>query len=220
MLNLDNRLKTVLSIVGKVDLLMDIGCDHGKLIVGAVKNGYAEKGIAVDISEYNLKKTQLFADKKCVSDKISFVCGDGFANISTPVDCVVIAGMGGNEIVNILSRPHTCKRYILVPHQDAVFLRKYLSDNGYFIKKDFVIKENKLYDIIEAVKGGSNYSLGELYLGKNIPESEFYFDKLLHRKAVLDKIVNSYNDNCRSKKLNDDILIELKEIEKCLNLKK
>lgn len=207
------RLGAVLKLIGKADVFADIGCDHGKLAAAAITSGAAKKCIAVDISAASLEKARKLSQKLGILDRMEFVEGDGFSKINTHVDVAVIAGMGGREIAKILNKPHSADRYILVPHQDASFLREYLNANGFSAKKDFVVKDGNYYDIIEAAAGNGNYSRPEIYFGKNYPPSDQFIPMLEERytklKAILDAIA-AHN----SGHVDKNLLEEWEEIKK------
>ena len=121
--------------------------------------------------------------------------------------------MGGNEIVKILSQKRLNSRFILVAHQDVFVLRKYLQQNGYAALKDYAVEEKgKFYDIIVARAGESNYSDGEIYVGKNYPQSSVFIKKLKARKRHLERILNSAD----KEKLSSDIVKEWEEINNVL----
>lgn len=217
MIKTDKRLLAILNEV-EGDTLADIGCDHGKVVISAVLSGKAKKGIAIDISSDSLNKAILLAAQHNVDKDIEFIAGDGLTPIQNQKpDCIVIAGLGGNEITKILSKKEVKSKYILVAHQDVAVLRKYLMENAFFVHKDYVIKESeRFYDIIVATKGESNYSIKELYTGKNKPFSEDYFVRAQSRKKKLEKIINSVDID----KLSGEIKDEWEEINNALQNKR
>ena len=170
-LGLGKRLTAVVKeIEGKS--LADVGCDHGKVSIAAILEGKVERVIACDISSKSLQKAIDLAEKCQVKD-IEFRAGDGLQVIGDgEVSCAVIAGMGGNEIMNILSRiPLGIKRLVLSPHRNVVELRSFLSKKNIYIDKDYIVKDGrKFYDIIVAqIDSGKDCELdrGQLLLGKN-----------------------------------------------------
>lgn len=188
-IKLGRRLRAVVDNV-QGDALADIGCDHGKVTAASLIERRVQKAIACDISSPSLDKARQLAESLGI-ENAQFRCCDGFALVGdNEVDCAVVAGMGGNEIMNILSRmPKGIKRLILVAHRNSIELREYLSENGIYIDKDFVVCENgKFYDIIVAfAHSGKDCRLSakELYLGKNSPDSEDYkaYVRYLQKKA-------------------------------------
>ncbi len=186
-LGLGKRLTAVVKeIEGKS--LADVGCDHGKVSIAAILEGKVERVIACDISSKSLQKAIDLAEKCQVKD-IEFRAGDGLQVIGDgEVSCAVIAGMGGNEIMNILSRiPLGIKRLVLSPHRNVVELRSFLSKKNIYIDKDYIVKDGrKFYDIIVAqIDSGKDCEIdrGQLLLGKNKIGGDFdEYLRLLRQK--------------------------------------
>ena len=77
--------------------------------------------------------------------------GDGFVGVPNTVDEVLIAGMGGHEIVSILSHKRhgfMPKRFVFQPMHDSEKLRRYILENGGYIERDFTFRDVKFYDVI------------------------------------------------------------------------
>jgi tRNA (adenine22-N1)-methyltransferase len=192
MLKLDNRLQAICDEIDSVNIVADIGCDHGKLIVFAIVSNKAKKGIAIDISKESLKKAEKLAKEYDILDKINFLYGDGMLPIKEKtIDLAVISGMGAREIVKILKQKDIAKKYILVPHQDAHILRQYLKENNFFVIKDYIVKQQKFYPVIVIEKGNNNYSDSEVYLGKNLPKTAAYQEYITIRYKTIDNIIKN-----------------------------
>ncbi|MBR1747962.1 MAG: SAM-dependent methyltransferase [Clostridia bacterium] len=189
MQKLSPRLQFVAGEIGKAKTIADIGTDHGKLIVYALENGLAERAFAVDISKKSLDKAKKNIEESGLSGKVDFFCGDGLLPLKEQPDVAIIAGMGGNEIVKILSEGHRADRLILVPHQDAYLVREYLLQNHYSIEKDYVIEDGKFYSIIVTASGESYYSDDEIILGKNNPNREAFGRRNEKRMIQIEKIL-------------------------------
>lgn len=58
--------------VGKDDVVFDIGCGDGRLVITAVKKHGAKKGIGVDIDPDRIKESVANAKEAGVSDKVTF----------------------------------------------------------------------------------------------------------------------------------------------------
>lgn len=169
MIKLKERLSRVFSEVPEGSVVADIGADHGKLSASLIETKRATRVIAVDISADSLSKTEELSKKLGI--EIDARVGDGLTAISKEdgVDVVVIAGMGGYEIMKILSSAKiTFDRYILLPHQNAKELRQFVKDK-FFIEKDYVVKENgKYYSLIVLTKGTSDLTETDVELGKDL----------------------------------------------------
>jgi tRNA A22 N-methylase len=64
---------------------------------------------------------------------------------------VLIAGMGGSEIISILSdKKHGFlpSRFVFQPMHDQEKLRRYILENGGYIERDFTFEDVKYYDVI------------------------------------------------------------------------
>lgn len=175
MLKLDKRLRAVVNEVSG-ETLADIGCDHGKVSAMSLIEKRVKKVIACDISEGSLDKAKKLADTYSL-DNMQCRLGDGLAPIENgEADCAVIAGMGGNEIMSILSKGlKGVKKFILVAHRNVVELRRFLSKNNLFIDKDYTVAEGgKFYDIIVALADTDrDCKLDErqIYSGLNTPQN-------------------------------------------------
>ena len=172
--------KRLTAVVDEVEgkSLADIGCDHGKVSVECLLTGKVERLIACDVSPKSLQKAVDLA-KQLQVDGIEFRVGDGLQVINDgEVDCVVIAGMGGKEIMSILSSiPQGIKRLVLSPHRNTIELRRFLSERNIYIAKDCVVKDGaKFYDVIVAeIDSDEDCALErrQLLLGKNMRSKDF-----------------------------------------------
>lgn len=184
------RINAVLCEIKKGDKVADIGCDHG-IVANLAVNITGNVVFATDISEPSLQKARLYAEALGQTDKVICRSGDGLEPVENEdVDTVVIAGMGGNEIIRILSRASVrYEKYIFVPHRDAKRLRQYLSDNGYAVKSDTaIVSEGKYYWIIVAEgTGNTKYTPFQLYFGKteNDARTEYVENRRKYLKQLL-----------------------------------
>lgn len=139
-------------LLRRADTFADVGCDHGYLSEYMLENGLCEKAILSDISAGSLKKAEKLLEKYIRSGKAVAVCGDGFYGVPKDVDEVVVAGMGGFEIVQILSDERygfLPKRFLFQPMKDGKLLRSFILENGGYIERDFTFfAEGKFYDVI------------------------------------------------------------------------
>lgn len=150
------RLKTALEILGKVGTLADIGCDHGKFGVHALKSGRCAGVIASDISEASLNKARVLAVSSGLEGCFSFRhCGgfDGYSDGET--DAAVLLGMGGELIADILDSgkriSHALSRLVMQPMRGEAELREYLYKGGYHILDEAVcLDAGRYYQLIAA----------------------------------------------------------------------
>ena len=153
-LPLSDRLLVCAGFVAKGDRVADIGCDHGYLGIYLLTNGIASSVIAADINEGPLQSAMRNAHKFGVKQNMSFHLSDGVRDIPRDFDTLVCAGMGGDTMVHILESAPWLKneqyRMILQCQSKTPLLRKYLSENGWRIFEESVLRDGKfLYTVME-----------------------------------------------------------------------
>lgn len=154
-LPLSNRLLVCAGFVAKGDRVADIGCDHGYLSIYLLKNGIAKSVIASDVAEGPLQSAMRNARKFGVQENITFHLSDGVRNIPRDFDTLVCAGMGGDTMIHILEAAPWLKndqyRLILQCQSKTPMLRRFLSENGWRIYEETVLRDGKfLYTVMEA----------------------------------------------------------------------
>ena len=167
------RIDTLCSLLQKTGVFADVGCDHGYCSEYMLEKGLCEKAILSDISKGSLAKAESLLAPYIRSGKAVSVLGDGFKGVPKDTDEVLIAGMGGCEIVSILSDEKygfMPARFVLQPMHDGEKLRRYLVEKGGVIERDFTFEDGKFYDVIVGRKGAdgekSVYTDAEYEFGK------------------------------------------------------
>lgn len=158
------RLQAACLLIQKCETFADVGCDHGFVSQYVLQNGLAQKVFACDISTPSLNKARLLIGE---NERIEFLVSDGFSALASTPSQAAILGMGGDEIIKIISGSKCAARLILQPQNHAYELRKYLFDSGFIIKSDFcVFDRGRYYDIMAAEKGSGEMPRREkLYFG-------------------------------------------------------
>lgn len=138
--------------------MADIGTDHGLVPIFLIENKIVDYAIAADISKPSLQKAIDLAKEKNI--ELDARLGDGMEVLKTEdgIETVVIAGMGGVLIGEILSASEISKnvRLILQPMQGSKELRKYLFENGYeIVDEDVVFEDDRYFEIIVAEYDGN-----------------------------------------------------------------
>ncbi len=133
---ISERLKALASYVRRGSKVADIGTDHGFLPIYLMREGIAACAIASDVREGPAAVARKNIRKADLSDRIAVRVGDGLAPISPDeADDIVIAGMGGETIVEILdAAPWVIDvrcRLILQPMSHAEILREWLYTHGF-----------------------------------------------------------------------------------------
>ncbi len=206
------RLLAVAKLVKNADKIADIGTDHAYVPVHLVLSGNARSAIAMDINEGPLMRAEENINKFSLQDKIKTRLSDGLKKLKNhEADTVVIAGMGGILINNILDsdarRLTSVKRYVLQPMTAIEETRKYLSENGFSIDDERLAKEGeKIYAIISAVPGTMKID-GEIdfYIGKRLIEnrdrflSEYLDGKIYEFEKAVNSIKNTQNQEAKKR---------------------
>ena len=202
---ISERLKAVAGMVTKGKKVADIGTDHGYVPIYLVENSICSKVYAMDINEGPLK----IADKNIaihgLNYKIETIQSNGMDKLKdNMVDGAIISGMGGDLIVDILSRGKNIKgikELVLSPHKRVDLVRKYLLKNNWeIIDEKMLIDSGKYYTIIKALKNDKNlhmYSDVELKYGKILLDNK---DLIL--KGYLEKEYSKFADIFEKMKAN------------------
>lgn len=167
MIKLSKRLASIASNIDKEDKVVDIGCDHGYLSIYLKAVNGNKVVIATDINENALNVAKKNINKNSIL--IETRLGNGLDVIKhNEVDTIIISGMGGNTILNILKKNKLkyIKKIVIQSNTDIPLIRKYINKLGYTIKNEqLIIDKNIYYIIITFTKGKHKYSKKELYFG-------------------------------------------------------
>lgn len=224
-MELSKRLKLIVKHMDKCKNIIDVGSDHGYIPIYAVKKGICESAIASDINIGPVEKAKLNASLDGVSDKVDVRLGGGLQTVKKgEVEAVVIAGMGGNLIRDILEHDKdklpSYKYMILLPAQNPEVLRKYLYSNGYkIIAEDLCVDENIYYELFKVQKcEGDKIELDEIFyefspilLKSKHPLMKGYLEA---KEEKYKKILQFIKDDSESAmKRKNEIEVKLKAIE-------
>ena len=145
------RIEMLCSLLERAETFADVGCDHGYCSEYMLKNGLCDRAILSDISKGSLQKAETLLAEYIQDGRAVSVLGGGFYGVPSDTEEVLIAGMGGSEIVGILSDEKygfMPKRFVFQPMHDGEKLRRYILENGGVIERDFTFEDVKYYDVI------------------------------------------------------------------------
>ncbi len=162
------RLLTVADAVPECGSMVDCGCDHGYVSIYTMQSGKVKRITASDINRGPLENAKGEIASAGLSDKIETRLTDGLCGIARH-DCVVIAGMGGETIVDIISKAPWTKdgvALILQPMTKPEILREYLYREGFSIYREQIVREGgHMYAVISArFEGDVRYAPFEKYI--------------------------------------------------------
>ncbi|MBR5826982.1 MAG: SAM-dependent methyltransferase [Clostridia bacterium] len=190
-IKLDLRLSSVASLVRNGSVVADIGTDHGYLICWLIQNGISPHGIAADLRKGPLENARNTVVECGLDDKVELYLSDGLKELpENGADDIVIAGMGGILIAEILSQAKWVfdknVRIVAQPMTHPEVLREFLIKNGFKIIEEKTSTDGKhVYCALSAEFCGSEsecdesyYYLGEL-LKNDDDITKKYIDKML-----------------------------------------
>ena len=203
-LPLSKRLQACCSFISPGARVADIGCDHGYLGIYLLRESIASYVIAADINEMPLQSAVRNAKKFGVQEKISFYLSDGVKNIPKDFDTLVCAGMGADTMISILDSAPWLRenqyRLILQCQSKTPMLREYLSQNGWRITEETVLRDGRfLYTVMEVCwqPESPRLTAGQCYfppalLKKPTTELSEYYRSILFRlrRAITGQGVN------------------------------
>lgn len=175
---LSSRLSAIAGWVPTGARVADIGTDHGLLPVWLLLHGGAARVIATDLRAEPLNRARQTAARFDAERGIEFRLCDGLRDIRREeVDTIVIAGMGGENIADILAAaPWTREgcRLILQPMSKQPELRSWLINSGYVIFRERLARERGRIQTIMLAGGGESSPMtpAQLYAGAERPEAE------------------------------------------------
>ena len=178
------RLKEIFSNLPSCDTFADIGCDHGYIAKAMLESGKCKRAIVSDISAKCLSKAEALLSENIKNGSAQSVVSDGFDKISF-CDLALIAGMGGEEIVSILSSAKSLpKTLVLQPMKNTDKVRVRAVELGYAIKKDYLFNCGRIfYDLIILESGKDCLTQEEIEFGRtNLQTKSQVFEKYLQRK--------------------------------------
>lgn len=200
MVKLSERLQAVADMITPGLRVSDVGCDHGYLSIYLMQNKIAKSVIASDVRTGPLSKAAENVNTYEMADIIDIRLSDGLDMIDPgEVDCIVMSGMGGNLMMDILKRGsdvlQDAREIVLQPQSEIAGVRHFLQDNGWMIISESMIYEDyKYYPMMKAVKGEMNWD-SEVYFiyGKVLLREQ---NPILHQFLLQERdyYVNLYNE--------------------------
>lgn len=185
MINLSKRLLAISKYIDNEDRIIDIGCDHALLDIYLVQSKHIDKIIASDIVKDAIDSARNNINKYNISN-IDLRCGDGLKVLkdTDDINTIIISGMGYQKIIDILSsikRLNNINKIIIQSNNYPSLIRKFITENGYYISNEELVKENNIiYTIIVFKKGNKKYKKWELEFGPCLTKekNEIYYELL------------------------------------------
>ncbi|MDE6356519.1 MAG: class I SAM-dependent methyltransferase [Clostridia bacterium] len=197
-----DRINKLCAYLDKCQSFADVACDHGYCAQYMLKNNLCQTAVVSDVSAKCLQKAEKLLAPYISCGKCYSVCCDGLEKISEATDQILIAGLGGEELVKILSSAYIPRSFTFQPMKNAQKVREYLIANGAEITADEPFESGgKFYFVIKGKKSGgkTSYTKAQLLYGKNLKSevTKKYINCELAKKQSY--LLRNLNDGERQK---------------------
>lgn len=211
---ISQRLQAIASFLPPAKTIADVGCDHGFLIIEGFLKHHLEKAIAIDNKPMPLAQAKNNLLGYDFFDRVDFILSDGLENLTSEVDAIILAGMGGMTVIEILSKNFSKigkSRLIIQANRDVLEVRKFLAEGGYTILDEKVIFEDrKFYEICVFEKSPQPvvYTENELHFGPVLLQKrdDVFLSKLRNDLRILTAMKFQTEENQRRIKNIKEIL--------------
>lgn len=220
-MELSKRLTKIASYVNYCEAIADIGTDHGYIPIYLVKNNKCNTAIASDINKGPIEKASTNIRFEGLSEKIKCLLGGGLKPLKVgEVNGVIIAGMGGNLIRDIILEDiEKVKLYdflILQPAQNPEVLREFLYNNNFeILNEDLILDDGKFYELFKVkynenakkinIKDEISYEISSILLESN---NSLVNDYIKSKIKKYENIISYIKDDTSLAKMKKDILNE------------
>lgn len=180
-MQIPKRLQVIGNLIPEGAYIADIGADHGLL----------EQYIALHLNDYHVLAienkvgplTALYDNAGCLKN-VNISHSDGMNKVTSEYDTVVLAGMGGDNIINILTKDvrklKKVNQIIVDAHSFIPKVRAKLIELGFAIDYEEIVYEFGVYYIIISFK-------------RNALEKQFSKDEIdFGYKLYLDPLFSDY----------------------------
>lgn len=217
---LSQRLQLIANKIPVGARVADIGSDHAYLPTYLVQAGKSPFVIAGEVNDGPFQSACKQIKATGLEEQVHVRKGNGLAVIKpNEVDTIVIAGMGGSLIVQILTDGFDAlagiERLILQPNVGEELVRKYALEHGWeLIDEEIVEEDDRIYEILSFVKGNANrpyenqqypiellLKVGPYLLHKK--DSVFYKkwrSELVKRQQVIEQLKQATNPTATAKR--------------------
>lgn len=206
-----DRITLLASLAKDASFLVDVGCDHGYVAIKALKEYNVGYACLTDINSQPLEQAKKNVLANNLTDRVSFLLSNGLEAFDGNMDTVIIAGMGGFTIKDImknsLDKFKHFKKIILSPQSEQEGLRKFLIDNRFSFDYETMIKDDrKYYEVIVCHydhNSTKKYSLLDYKYGPILKDSndEAFIEYITRRESMLKDYLTKASDEVSKSKL-------------------
>lgn len=231
--HLSERMRVIADMVRPGSVIADIGTDHGWLPVYLLQTGKCSRALAMDLRPGPLERADSHVKAAGLSSKIILRLSDGMDELKPgEADGLIISGMGGNVMRNIVSKGMSLGLFGADKIRDAVFqpqsdmrgFFRYITANGFVIRKESIIFEDgKYYFFAYSVYDPDCAKPGGMYGNLMAEEGHPLFREYLIRREktvrkILYEIGMASDENPGAKARKKRFLSELWDIRELIDI--
>lgn len=143
---LSTRLEEIIQLVPDCKRVVDIGTDHALVPIALLCRGRTQNAIGVDKSPLPLGQATVNRHNAGVVDQLQLICASGLGvDDLQDTDVVIMAGMGGRTMREVLQTSSWKGCLIVQPNRDLPELRRWLSAHGWYSEVETIVRERKQY---------------------------------------------------------------------------
>jgi len=199
MIFLSFRLLSLCGMVNRGSYIADVGSDHCALPIYLFERGLIRGAMAIE----NKKKPFERMKKAIEATPFPIIASlsDGLKELNKEVDTVILAGMGGNLIIDILEKGRNkldnVETIVVDAHSDRPKVIAFLAKEGYHLaQNEFLYDAGVYYDIMKWEKGAPSALYGELelkygplnVLTKPKEWQNWLRHKIIEKRAIIEEI--------------------------------
>lgn len=193
-MKLSHRLNAILDFIDPCDVLVDIGTDHGYVIIKAIIENKCKKAYGLDIASGPLRFAKDNVLNASLEDKIELMQMNGLEDFNQDADTFVIAGMGHETILSILDQyTFNPKQTLILQSNTKIYaLRQALNNRGFeIVDETFLIDNHKPTTILKCRLNHQILSVEDIYLGPHLKKQNntFYLMYLKEKMKKLERVV-------------------------------
>lgn len=206
-MKLGERLESIISLLKPVDTIADVGLDHGFLSIELIERQMCKHVIGTDLNAGPLENARKNVKRSGLETQITLIQSNGLQALKIgDSNAAIIAGMGGELIINIIENSLDVARslsYLIIQPQSVQNeVREWIEVNGFSIEDEALSEENgKFYEAIRISNGNwkspskNAYETG-IYLNKN-PE---LYEKFINQKIKTNQFALKQLENSKSER--------------------
>ncbi|HZJ84179.1 MAG TPA: class I SAM-dependent methyltransferase [Syntrophomonadaceae bacterium] len=223
----DGRLTIMADMIIKNQAIADIGTDHTLLPIYMLEKELIPHAIVTEIIAGPYQRAKKAVKASSFSERIEVRKGNGLDTVQpSEVASIIIAGMGGDTIAEIISRDwdksSSFSRFILQPMSRPHVVRGLLATRGWTINEErLVLENNRFFVILSYSPANKPYKLTSLQedIGPQLLKKDYIYKGeylnhfLLKYKKVYEKLMASEGSTVESRITEyKDKILKLEEI--------